>query len=129
MDALRGLSRQTEESTELRCRCDCPDPVVLDEPVVANHLFRIVQEAVNNAVKHSGGTWITIALRKQDGAVELRIDDDGSGFDRSRDQGGGLGLHIMHYRAHAVSASLRIEYREGGGTSVVCVVPVVVPTV
>jgi PAS domain S-box-containing protein len=123
MDALRGLSRQTEESTELRCRCDCPDPVVLDEPVVANHLFRIVQEAVNNAVKHSGGTGITIALRQQDGTVELRIDDDGSGFDPSRGQDGGLGLHIMHYRAHAVSASLRIEHREGGGTSVVCVVP------
>jgi PAS domain S-box-containing protein len=122
MDALRGLSLQTEEATGLRCRCECPDPVALDVPMVANHLFRIAQEAVNNAVKHSGGTRITIGLRERDGRVELRVDDDGSGFDRSRDPGGGLGLQIMDFRAQTVNALLRIEQGEGGGTSVICTV-------
>jgi PAS domain S-box-containing protein len=121
--ALEGLCRQAMEATDLQCRFECPDPVVLGESVVANHLFRIAQEAVNNAVKYSGGTGITVSLQQRDGELELRVDDDGSGFDPGGAQSSGLGMHIMHYRAHAVNASLRIGQRVGGGTSVVCSVP------
>lgn len=123
MGALRRLSTRTETTTALDCLFDCPAPVLVDDPVEANHLYRIAQEAVNNAVKHSRGMEITISLRNVEGTVVLRIDDDGTGFDVGGDRGEGLGLHIMHYRAHALGGSLRIERNSTGGTNLACIVP------
>jgi PAS domain S-box-containing protein len=126
MGALRGMAERTEFAAGIRCRFDCPQPVVIADPHVANHLFRIVQEAVNNAVKHAGGTQINLSLKDTGPAVEVRVTDDGKGFRRQAEQGG-LGLHIMNYRAEAMKATLRIGPIQSGGTSVYCVVPKSVP--
>lgn len=123
MGALRRLSAQAETTRKLDCRFECPAPVLVDDPVRANHLYRIAQEAVNNAVKYSGGSEVTISLGKEEGAIVLRIEDDGRGFDVGADRGGGLGLHIMNYRAHALNGSLRIERSSTGGTILVCTMP------
>jgi PAS domain S-box-containing protein len=122
MGALRGMAERTELVAGIRCHFDCAEPVVISDPHVANHLFRIAQEAVNNAVKHAGATRIIVSLKDTGPAVELRVSDDGKGFKRHAEQGG-LGLHIMNYRAEAMKAVLRIGPLEKGGTSIRCVVP------
>lgn len=122
MGALRGMLTRTADATGIDCRFDCPRPVLIDDPHVSNHLFRIAQEAVNNSVKHSGGSRITVSLRDGGTTLELEVRDDGSGFDR---HGGhaGLGLHIMNYRADAMKGQLRIGPAPDGGTRVGCRVP------
>ncbi|WP_395747518.1 sensor histidine kinase [Prosthecobacter sp.] len=102
---------------------DCVD-VPLDAPEVSMHLYRIVQEAVANAVKHSGATKITIAMKLADDMLELRVEDNGRGMPpTTRLRADGMGLRTMNYRAQALQASLSIEPRPQGGTQVNCRVP------
>jgi signal transduction histidine kinase len=99
---------------------DCVD-VPLDAPEVSMHLYRIAQEAVANAVKHSDATEIHIAMRLADHRLELRVEDNGKGMPPiSGTRGDGMGLRTMHYRAQALEASLAIERRPEGGTLVSC---------
>jgi PAS domain S-box-containing protein len=122
MGTLGGMVQRTELAAGIRCRFDCPEPVVIGDPHVANHLFRIAQEAVNNAVKHSGGSLVTISLADSGPAYQLSVSDDGKGF-RRHAKHAGLGLHIMSYRADAMKGNLRIGSGPDGGTRVECVVP------
>jgi PAS domain S-box-containing protein len=126
MGSFRGMAERTELASGMACRFECATPVLIADPHVANHLYRIAQEAVNNAVKHSGGTRITISMEDSGPAIELRVMHDGSGFKRSPGQGG-LGLHIMNYRAEAMKGALHIGPVETGGTCIRCVVPKAAP--
>lgn len=99
---------------------DCVD-VPLDAPEVSMHLYRIAQEAVANAVKHSGATEVNVAMKLEDDMLELRVEDNGKGMPyTSRTRGEGMGLRTMHYRAQALQAVLAIEPRNQGGTKVSC---------
>lgn len=99
---------------------DCVD-VPLDAPDVSMHLYRIAQEAVANAVKHSGATEIHVAMKLEDEMLELRVEDDGKGMPpSSRTRSDGMGLRTMHYRAQALQAMLAVEPRIQGGTMVCC---------
>jgi len=82
-------------------------------------LYRIAQEAVRNAARHSGAQRIGIDLTVTHEHLTLVVEDDGGGFDEQRATYG-LGLKIMRYRASMVGASLHIGAREGGGTAVRC---------
>lgn len=86
-------------------------------------LFRIVQEALNNAARHSGAGNITVSLLSYDDSLELRVRDDGCGFDLKsvtarKDTEGGIGISNMMERTELSGGSFRIETREGDGTSV-----------
>ena len=86
MNALRALASQAYPASSATCRFRCDAPVLIDDPQRANHLFRIAQEAVNNAIKHSNATRITLSLAKDSNGLILKITDNGSGFDpASRD--------------------------------------------
>lgn len=99
---------------------DCVD-VPLDSPEVSMHLYRIAQEAVANAVKHSGATEINVAMKLEDEMLELRVEDNGIGMPTtSRTRGDGMGLRTMNYRAQALQAMLAVEQRPQGGTLVNC---------
>ncbi|WP_397383129.1 ATP-binding protein [Prosthecobacter sp.] len=99
---------------------DCVD-VPLDAPEVSMHLYRIAQEAVANAVKHSGATEVQVTMKLEDEMLELRVEDNGKGMPNiSRTRGEGMGLRTMHYRAQALQAVLGIEPRTLGGTMVSC---------
>jgi PAS domain S-box-containing protein len=90
-------------------------------------LFRIAQEAITNAVKHSGAGHITIMVEEADGAIELQIADDGRGFDPSElpmsEQKGHWGLAIMRERAAMIDGRLRVRSAPGEGTRVTVTVP------
>jgi two-component system NarL family sensor kinase len=101
--------------------------VVGDEPqpgfdsTTAIALFRIVQEALNNAMKHAKSTEIEIAFQRNEDHSILVVSDNGCGFDvrRRRVLGPqGLGLTTMRERAEAIGATLAIESKPGKGTRV-----------
>jgi PAS domain S-box-containing protein len=124
VSALGRLISRMDGAHSALCRFICEPPVLLEDPVVANQLFRITQEAVNNAVKHSGAKSITVTLTKTADRIRVEIDDDGDGFDPDSQSPEGLGLHIMHYRTRAISGTLTVTSTPGKGTRVVCSVPI-----
>jgi signal transduction histidine kinase len=95
-------------------------------PEVAGVLFGIVQEAVVNAGRHSGAHAVSISLRSFDSTLELRVTDDGEGFEEGDPLGasepGHLGLAMMRERAELLDGSLDIETSERG-TRVLVLVP------
>jgi PAS domain S-box-containing protein len=80
-------------------------------------LFRIAQEAINNTLKHSRASTLTVHFSQQPDMVMLRIVDDGSGF-VLEEASGGMGLNNLRERAAKVGASLTIETAKGSGTSI-----------
>jgi signal transduction histidine kinase len=92
---------------------------------VARAVFRVLQEAVTNAVKHAGVSGVTVALRGSPDAIRLDVSDAGVGFDPdSVLSGGGVGLVGMQERVRAVGGELFIESRPGAGTSIRARVPI-----
>ena len=88
--------------------------------VVEEGLYRIVQEALNNALKHSAATSVTVQVRARDEWVEIEIVDDGKGFDLNAvTNDGGIGLASMRERAERMGATLTILSAPGKGTRVV----------
>ncbi|MEJ2726558.1 MAG: sensor histidine kinase, partial [Deltaproteobacteria bacterium] len=93
-------------------------------------LYRIVQESLNNALKHSGAGEIFINLTCRDGAVQLTVEDDGRGFDceqvasGTHGKGSPLGISIMRERAAQFGGSFRIESQPGKGTQVMVEIPI-----
>ena len=91
---------------------------------VAIGLFRVLQEALNNAVKHSRAKHVTVSVRGGVDLVELEVVDDGVGFDvEATMKGEGLGLVSMRERMNLVRGALVIDSRRGSGTRIVARVP------
>jgi signal transduction histidine kinase len=96
-------------------------PVLPDD--IALCLFRIAQEAMHNAIKHSGARTIKIQLKGDNDVIALKITDDGIGFDVSGAAGKGLGLISMHERADTIGGTLKVVSRKGSGTRLQVTVP------
>jgi signal transduction histidine kinase len=90
---------------------------------VETALYRIVQEALTNVVKHAQAEHVSIVLRRDEGAVTAVVEDDGRGLPREHGDGG-LGLVGMRERVALVNGQLEIESAEGTGTTLVVEVPV-----
>ncbi len=86
----------------------------------AADLFRIAQEAVRNAARHSGASEIRLKFTVDDDQLVITVEDNGHGMLQNTSANGGMGLKIMRYRASIVGASLEIGAREGGGMVVRC---------
>jgi signal transduction histidine kinase len=117
--ALEELARTTSERFNLECVCEAESRRLHCNIATATHLYRIAQEAVNNAVKHSGARCISIQLSGPEGAIELKIKDDGHGLPTTAQRHAGMGLHIMDYRARRIGGVLNIS-GNGNGTVVEC---------
>ncbi len=81
-------------------------------------LYRIVQEALNNATKHSQASLVRITARREQGMICLTIEDNGKGFNPESAPLSSLGLKMMRERADGVGASIQLESTVGGGTRV-----------
>lgn len=92
-------------------------------PALRTNIFRVVQEAMSNIVKHAGASQIRISLRRVDREIHLEVADNGIGFvhegpDRTPINGSGMGLKGMHDRAEFSGGRFRLVTSPGKGTSV-----------
>jgi signal transduction histidine kinase len=120
--ALRGLCKEASQNRGVHCALKLPRTIRLRDETVALNLFRIAQEAVRNAVAHSGGDEITICVERERDLIRLVVDDNGKGY-RPRKRTKGLGLHIMEYRANVLGGRFGVVPGPDGGARVVCEVP------
>ena len=90
---------------------------------VAINIFYIVQEAINNAVKHGKVQNIIITYSSNEDNIYLSIEDDGVGFDVTQTSSQGIGLGLMKYRARAIGGALDITSNPGTGTEILIKFP------
>jgi PAS domain S-box-containing protein len=124
ISALREFASETERRFHVSCRFQADKGVVIRNKSVASQLFRIVQEAVHNAIRHAAPRLILIRLTKAGGQVTLEIRDDGNGLASPRPASKGMGLRTMKYRADSIGAELTVGPGEGRGTVVSCLLPI-----
>ena len=120
MDSLRELAANTEERFKIHCRFVGDEPVLIDDSSAAVHLYRIAQEAVNNAVKHAKASSIVIRFFNDNGVAALDVEDDGVGLPDPLPKNDGMGLRIMRHRANMIGATFAVQCRTGGGTRIAC---------
>jgi len=126
--ALRWYASQIQEHTELKVRVDIEGD---EEPVTSilkTTIFRIVQEALNNIIKHSQAKDVNIRLEYRNAQVFVSIRDDGVGFDLnatriSRSRRPSLGLAGMQERAALLGGDVKIQSSPGQGTLVEATLP------
>lgn len=122
--ALEELANTITLRFKICCEFEQSDAPPIRNGGVATHLYRITQEAVNNALKHSHASRIRIRLAECPAGLELSVQDNGAGLlPGARSQTKGLGLHIMDYRARAIGATLELGSNPAGGTVVSCCIP------
>ncbi len=128
--ALEELASATDAQQDIACQFDSPVPVIVANSSMASQLYRIAQEAVNNALRHGRANRIRISLLQVNDNIVLEVIDNGVGFDpntlklaRATGRTQGFGLEIMNYRAGMIGGTLRVARLEDGGTMVKCTVP------
>ncbi len=120
MNALCELAVDLTELFDVSCRFTCSDPVLVHDTSAAIQLYRIAQEAANNAIRHGKGKNVMIRLASRNGRIDLIVEDDGVGFTQATGQRRTMGLSIMRHRANAMGASLDITSAPEMGTTVHC---------
>jgi PAS domain S-box-containing protein len=123
ISALQGLASNTNDLLEISCRFKYNNAAPIRDPVTARHLYRIVQEAITNAVRHGKPKNIRIELASAKGKSILKVVNDGKDFPRIIAKKKGIGLKIMEYRAKMIGGMLDIGRYRKGGTIVTCTFP------
>lgn len=114
---LRELVDSVHSNSKVSCELSIVGAVQITDSAISSNLYRIAQEAVRNALKHSGANNICIQLQGFGQTLDLKIEDDGGGLPREHSRRG-LGLEIMKYRASSVGGQLNILRKPGSGTLV-----------
>lgn len=124
--ALEDLSYQAQRLHNIECRFTLRGPSPEMDHIGAIHLYRIVQEAIHNAVRHGTALRVRVGLISHGDRHRLIILDDGQGFDSQAQRGAsGRGLRLMHYRANMLGGVLSVRSRLGLGARVICDWPAV----
>ena len=126
LGVVAGMKSWCKEFAERqRIEFDCKTAVSSAlPPEIGLSLFRVLQEALNNAIKHSGVKRVEVQLREDCGEIHLVISDFGRGFDvEAASQGKGLGLTSMRERVRLVNGTIGIESKPMGGTTIHVRVP------
>jgi len=118
--ALTQMADTQERLYHVSCTFEGDSQVPHFEHSVSMHLYRIVQEAVNNAIKHAQCRHIWIRLARDGRDVTLSVADDGIGLPNALPQGEGMGLEIMKYRTRMIGGNLDVLKRPEGGTIIGC---------
>ena len=122
--ALQRLAASAARSSNKEVAFVQDDTQPILDPTHATIIYRIVQEGLSNAVKHSRATHIRIGMaRGADGTLILSVTDNGSGFDAAHAAGDGNGLRNLKERAALLRADLRIATADGQGTTITLTLP------
>jgi len=120
--ALETQMKRFSSRTGIEARIDTEgEPDALAD-VVQTAIYRVAQEALTNVTRHAGATVVELGVETDDEGVELRVSDDGRGFDPAV-RGTGLGLVGMAERARLVGGDLDVRSAPGGGTTITLRVP------
>ncbi len=120
--ALEELSENISRSSNVVCRFEAKGAPTIFDPMVGTNLYRLAQEALNNALRHGKAKHISIRLDQNNSAVILTVANDGSRYDAPPANHRGMGLHIMQYRARLIGAEFQIGPGFKDGTVVRCAV-------
>jgi signal transduction histidine kinase len=125
---LDATIRRASSSSGIEIRGEIDDIDAWYTPEEQINIFRIIQEAVTNVVKHSHATTCRVTLRKLPQQCEITVADNGSGFDADLTQlspsaRGGYGLGNMEERVRFLHGSVQIRTSPGKGTTVVFLIP------
>lgn len=122
---IQEISKLTDTELQYRTSGDIPR---LPQKI-ENNIFRIIQEAINNAIKYSGTKQITVSLKQMENELIIAVRDEGKGFDtrivgaRASNLESGRGFFNMYERTEYVNGKLEIESEIGSGTTVRLTVP------
>ena len=120
--ALQELASSVTQLQSVDCHFHLLGQPPMFQNTAATHLYRIAQEAINNATRHGRAERIAISLVADDEATVLQIEDNGIGIARAEHSSTGMGMNIMRYRAHLAGGDLLVEEPTAGGTSISCVI-------
>src|SRR3954471_6183962 len=120
--ALEELTSATTRRVGIECSFESSGEQTIKDDGLATYLYRIAQEAIDNAVEHGKASAISVQLSANPSAISLTVSDDGVGFSNSRKNSDGAGLNVMEYRAAIIGGEISVEERASGGTTVACVV-------
>lgn len=121
--ALQALADATTRSSGVLCVFECPDNVTVTNEATASNLYRIAQEAVNNALKHGSPGEIRIGLECRDSFLVLEIDDDGCGLPETPSESSGIGFRIMQHRTEMMGGRMEHGAPPAGGTRIAVHIP------
>ena len=119
---LKGLTSHIEHLFRIPCSFECVAPPHLEDVKLASHLFRIAQEALHNAAKHSKGTRLALRVECDENSITLSVTDNGVG-NWSLEKSEGMGMRTMQYRANEIGGVLTFDRVPGVGTRVSCSAP------
>jgi signal transduction histidine kinase len=123
--ALQTLRDKAESIYKLQASLSFEDwPNLKIDPFIANHIYRIVQEAVGNVARHANATRVSIDARGVGANLSITVTDDGAGLPDSLAGSTGLGLRSMRYRAERIGGSIQIETCAPHGTQIRLLCPV-----
>jgi PAS domain S-box-containing protein len=120
LSALQELSDDVRQLFGIDCAFRSKGKVAIDHGMAAAHLYRITQEAINNALKHGRPSRLRVSLENHGGRIALIIQDNGAGFAVDQRETQGMGLRTIAYRAGMIGADLEIRSKPGRGTTVIC---------
>ncbi|MCB1203005.1 MAG: response regulator [Verrucomicrobiae bacterium] len=124
VSALRELAAKRRELFGANCIASIREDEGIEaiSDVISIQIYRIAQEALTNAVRHSDAELIELSLRLEDGCLDLKVRDNGKGMAREP-VSSGLGLMTMRRRAEMIDAEFHIKSSPGAGTEISCRVP------
>lgn len=122
--ALRQLTTHASSLFGLDCHCAEPFPKeIFVAPAAAAEVYRIVQESINNAIRHGRARRVALSLDAAAGGVWLAVEDDGVGFPAPAAPASGIGLKLMRHRAASFGGRIEFGRASLGGARVACFLP------
>ena len=121
--ALAELAATVQKLSGVACLFEDGEDVPPQDSETTLHLYRIAQEATNNAVKHARPRHVWIRLAREAHALRLTVRDDGVGLPPSLDAASGIGRRVMAYRAHQIGAAFALQDAPGGGALATVTLP------
>ena len=121
--ALETLASKAGEMFHAACKLEVFTQWEVTDPYTALHLYRIIQEAITNSIRHGKAKVVRIRANQEGNHLVFSVKDDGIGI-RSHVENGGMGLRIMQYRARMIHGSVDLRNDSSGGAIVTCTIPI-----
>jgi signal transduction histidine kinase len=118
--ALEDLADRISQQVGIKCVFHARHQMFVRDALTATHLYYIVQEATNNAIRHGKPKSIDIHINADPDTLVVTVQDDGVGIPEEQNRRNGIGLRLMRYRASLIGAAVNVAPGERKGTVVKC---------